>query len=1071
MHKWNALKRTAPFVLSLAVAVSGMPAAALGEEFTDEAAVEETVGVSGEGETEEDVTAPEEYDPANEIVFEDGFGGGEEEDSGFYTADEGFDEAEVFIGTDEADVAEEAAAPVSEGSVEAAGKSYTWKKIAETEDKAGFVQIGETDVYYAADEAVLEELASAIYYGKATLNYTEFYAGDTSKAAYDAITSATKSKFNLFPNEDISEVTDSGYQIYGVKNVNVAVNAKDYVEAQILKAAGCVPEAGIFAEAAGITLNEDAAAETDQYKTLNSDGTYSATKLNVAAIVTDAEATLLTSSRWGDYVIEVKETSTSNLRTSRSDDFNVNSQIQGIILETEDGASVGLRYTDEIWVQTYEAAFSKDLGLAGKTISRIKYIMPDSTYVYEFAKGIYVKQQPAEGMEISAEFTDKRTVKLGGLEALENAKASVYYVTGSGRQSVTTYMIQEAEPVNGTVTFDEGKMAEAGKEYTVKVTSDNYADMTAKAIREESGEFKYVYAGITWAEYWASESVLNGGSTEGSTEADGKGELDKGAFDTVTRATWTHGFHRGSYQCTAIIYATDGTQYAVQSWSGKNSAVLTDGSTITVSGKNITDANGAAHTMDHYEVKGIKYVPVKVNADDYDDFKAQYAVVENDGILSGGFSEVQLQSYTATAAVTENTNGLKTAVQGESGSFTFSKRANGADSGLKDVSQKTAADITVTVKEASGSYGEFLRVDLTGSGYGDLGANMQAVRWDYYGTDSTYTNCLQSFGTKFAADNWMHKSNGIQLGLTDSLRCKLPEGTDGTGFWKITVYALGYQDYTFNIEAASGNVVTGDKVSGSAEELKAAIDKAEALNQSEYTEESWSNVAAELEEAKAEYAAQHSLAAIKEATEHLNQAIAELVKVPEPTVAPQPTTVPEPTVAPQPTAVPEPTVAPQPEPTAAPAPSLKLAKTSATLYTKGLTKYTIKPVLTGISGKVKYSSSNKKVAAVSSKGVVTAKKKGTAKITVKCGSYKATLKVTVKNPTLKLKKTSATIKVKKKVTIKATAKPTGKITYKSSNKKVATVTSKGVVKGVRKGTATITVKCNGVTKKFKVKVK
>ena len=47
----------------------------------------------------------------------------------------------------------------------------------------------------------------------------------------------------------------------------------------------------------------------------------------------------------------------------------------------------------------------------------------------------------------------------------------------------------------------------------------------------------------------------------------------------------------------------------------------------------------------------------------------------------------------------------------------------------------------------------------------------------------------------------MHKSMGIQLGLTDSIRCQLPENTDGTGYWSLTVYALGYEDYTVNFEA------------------------------------------------------------------------------------------------------------------------------------------------------------------------------------------------------------------------------------------------------------------------------
>ncbi len=50
---------------------------------------------------------------------------------------------------------------------------------------------------------------------------------------------------------------------------------------------------------------------------------------------------------------------------------------------------------------------------------------------------------------------------------------------------------------------------------------------------------------------------------------------------------------------------------------------------------------------------------------------------------------------------------------------------------------------------------------------------------------ASYTTPVRKFGTKFAADNWMHKSMGIQLGLTDSLRCQLPEGTDGTGYWKL----------------------------------------------------------------------------------------------------------------------------------------------------------------------------------------------------------------------------------------------------------------------------------------------
>ncbi len=52
--------------------------------------------------------------------------------------------------------------------------------------------------------------------------------------------------------------------------------------------------------------------------------------------------------------------------------------------------------------------------------------------------------------------------------------------------------------------------------------------------------------------------------------------------------------------------------------------------------------------------------------------------------------------------------------------------------------------------------------------------------------------------------------------------------------------------------------------------------------------------------------------------------------------------------------------------------------------------------LTGVKGKVKWLTSNKKVATVSSKGVVKAVKAGTVKITAKVGKKKYTCKITVK---------------------------------------------------------------------------
>ena len=455
-----------------------------------------------------------------------------------------------------------------------------------------------------------------------------------------------------------------------------------------------------------------------------------------------------------------------------------------------------------------------------------------------------------------------------------------YVASGRG----ATVIVNE----DGSIKTDAAPFANGAGDYQIVVSATGYKDLEfTYTVAASEEEYKYVYAGLSWAEYWASEGVyLAEGSnlTSSSDVADKKGELDKGAFDTVSRATTNHGLHRGSYQCTAVIYDTDGKEYPVSYWNSSSEAVLTDGRVITFSKGTITyTENGVEKTatMKDYEVKGIKYVPVKVKASDYAEFSKQYQVVENAGTLAGGFSENKLQAYTETAEVTDKTNGLKEATKNEDGSFSFGARATGSESGLKDNALKVAEGIEPEVKTANGSYGEFLRVDLNGN-YGGLGAGMYATRWTYYGNDSTYTTALASYGTKFAADNWMHKSMGIQLGLTDSLRCQLPAGTDGTGYWELTVYAMGYEDYTYKFQATEENIVKPEAGEISTTELEAAIAKAEALKESDYTSDSWASMQTELQEAKEELAAKHSQATVDEATSHLNAAIEALVKAEAP---------------------------------------------------------------------------------------------------------------------------------------------------------------------------------------------
>ena len=429
---------------------------------------------------------------------------------------------------------------------------------------------------------------------------------------------------------------------------------------------------------------------------------------------------------------------------------------------------------------------------------------------------------------------------------------------------------------------DVFKDAKAGDAFAVTIAEDGYQPYTfTYKVPGEDSKYSYVYVGMSWAEYWANEGVYNAGSIEASDVKDSRDEYDKGAFDTVTRATTNHGLHRGSFQCTAVIEDTEGEKHYLSHWEGKDQAVMTDGTTYTYAKGVFTAKNGSSFTQKDYEVTGLKYVPVKVRTADLDSLKVKYTVVENGGELIGGYGENQLKSYKTIADVTANTNGLKTAEKQEDGSFAFSARTTGSYSGLKDT-QLATADVTPDVKAGDkvGSYGEFIRVDFNGN-YGGLGSAMQAVEWTYYGNDDTYTNPVRVFGTKFASDNWMHKSMGIQLGLTDSLRCQLPENTNGTGYWKITIYGLGYADYSYNFEVGTENIAT--LKTASAEEiaaLQAKIDEAKALNRFAYTTDSWKKMQDELEESEVLLKSENPLKSeVNEQVKHLTDAIDSLVTV------------------------------------------------------------------------------------------------------------------------------------------------------------------------------------------------
>lgn len=714
------------------------------------------------------------------------------------------------------------------------------------------------------------------------------------------------------------------------------------------------------------------------------------------------------------------------------------------------------------------------------------------TFAIQNNKLVKVDPNGSTTYEVKDYIKNITAIKVDG-QALGGRKANISEIAKSVFNESTGAVNFDAK-VNNTAVFAKGD----GGSYEIELTSSGFNTVTG-TVAQDSGEYKYVYAGLTWEQYWEAEGVYEATNTSSSDKKDRRNESDLGGFDAVTRATANHGLHRGSFQTMATVYDANGKTYALAGWKDKTTMILTDGSTVSCSKGKI---NGIDVT--EYKVTGLKYIPVKVKTADYDAFKKAFKVVENGEKLFGGYAENSLSAYEETAEVNANTNGLKTATK-DGDTFTFSARANGTTSGLKGEALKTADGITTKMKPGSGSYGEFLRVDLTGN-YGGLGGAMQAVKWTYYGDDDTYSNALQSYGTKFAADNWMHKFHGIQLALTDSVRCKLPADTDGTGYWEVTVYGLGYSDYTFRFQATDENIA---KPAGDADStpLKNIIAEAKALKEADYTPDSWDTLVNELEECEDMLAniANQTQYGIEEQIGHLREAIDSLVKAEfklnqtsatlysGAAVTLSATTNLTGDITWKSSDAKVATVDAKGNVKAVNAgtatitatlgkvsatftvtvknPSITAKADSSVIYTKSKTTTKINVVKDGVTGNATFRSSNKKVATVSANGIVKAKKAGKVNITVQVGNHKQVVKITVKKPTMKLVKSSAKLKKGKKVTIKVKAAPVSKVTFKSSNKKVATVSSKGVVKAKKKGTATITVKCNGITKKFKVTVK
>lgn len=570
-------------------------------------------------------------------------------------------------------------------------------------------RIGSSNVYYYSEDPLTGPL-----YGTDALSYAEFYNRDTTTPAeYDAVSSATTKKNSMFTNADATEPAEGeGYSINGVKNVNVQVDAKQYAEATLLEAVDAlntVNDNG-YTKAAEVNVSDASAAPPAVYKPLANDGSYGAIVAETEAKVDDATLSVETSSNWGDYLLEVTETTTNNLRDGREGTWAVDEDILGaIVTATKDGQTikVGMKHLENIWVQTYEIAFDIDgdtsstdtKALEGATINSITYIVPEGQYIYNFTDNNYVKPQyPSEVTLAASVDADAKNVTITGIPAdLEDVKVNVYHNQGHGRK---TMIVTDQTPDNGVVRFDKDATIESSTEYTVQVSSSNYADLSTsftspdtrldapsvaeiEFVDEEFSDdyYRMSFSGMeenklgTYLEAESIEVTVNG---EPLTKANSSFWSDKKSFKVSNDDAY--GGTSKYIDFTTDVFETDGTYEIEVTVDGYKplTYTYTKGEVTPGEETKVVDGEATVQTSDSGFVSGTYQAKVKVT---YNVSDGTIVSVEDNGTEPGanssfwkritddfwnsfkGLNRGQVDTVEAVSGATVSSNAIKEAVE------------------------------------------------------------------------------------------------------------------------------------------------------------------------------------------------------------------------------------------------------------------------------------------------------------------------------------------------------------------------------------------------------------------------
>jgi hypothetical protein len=348
---------------------------------------------------------------------------------------------------------------------------------------------------------------NAYVYGTVNLTYADYYYGEINDVAinatmdleaadktsadsmygYDAVTSCTTVKSEKF-TQSYYEQTDSSVQIYGMKDVSVAVPKSLY-------------DAAVKAINEGKTCNNDLLdivknmtvvdEKPSSYKILNGDGTLSKRQGGTVKTATGATAEITTSSRWGQYQIDV-----SGAELAQGQD------LVGAVIETSDGSKYGLEHLDNLWLKAQEFAFAVSDGfqvpagnaiqykrfedIVGKTITSITYIYADESVVIDNLN-LVVKELLADNYKATAtngvysadgkKTTVEVTVPTDSNYVLSSIKYGNTVLTDGADYTVTSKVSEGKNTYE--ISLNDTENVKIGT-YTITYTDSKYEDISAE---------------------------------------------------------------------------------------------------------------------------------------------------------------------------------------------------------------------------------------------------------------------------------------------------------------------------------------------------------------------------------------------------------------------------------------------------------------------------------------------------------------------------------------------------------------------------------------------------------------